>query len=119
MLQAITADPTQGLPHVACCISMGRMALFSDNKGKVALAKAAREHAVVALEKEPQSDLAHHLMGRYLRPIPPHPSRFGRAHACLCVLVSTSCAAKHITCYRLALLKASVLCSGGTGRWHS
>jgi hypothetical protein len=40
------------------------MALFSDNKGKVALAKTAREHAVVALEKEPQSDLAHHLMGR-------------------------------------------------------
>lgn len=64
MLQAILADPTHGLPHVACCISMGRMALFSDNKGKVALAKTAREQAVVALQKEPQSDLAHHLMGR-------------------------------------------------------
>lgn len=43
---------------------MGRMALFSDNKGKVALAKTARDHAVIALEKAPQMDLAHHLMGR-------------------------------------------------------
>lgn len=32
--------------------------------GQVALAKEAREHAVVAIEKEPSSDLAHHLMGR-------------------------------------------------------
>lgn len=64
--QAIEADPTHGLPHVACCISMGRMALFSDNKGKVALAKTARDHAVIALEKAPQMDLAHHLMGRYV-----------------------------------------------------
>jgi hypothetical protein len=43
---------------------MGRMALFSDNKGKVALAKTARDHAVIALEKSPHLDLAHHLMGR-------------------------------------------------------
>lgn len=45
---------------------MGRMALFSDNKGKVALAKTARDHAVIALQKAPELDLAHHLMGRYV-----------------------------------------------------
>eukprot|EP00884_Botryococcus_braunii_P006378 jgi/Botrbrau1/15741/Bobra.4_1s0109.1 len=63
--EAIQADPVHGLPHVACCISMGRMALFSDNKGKVALAKTARDHAVIALQKAPELDLAHHLMGRW------------------------------------------------------
>ncbi|BDA42221.1 probable regulator of microtubule dynamics protein 3 [Coccomyxa sp. Obi] len=63
--QAITMSPTRALPHVACCISMGRMAVFSDNKTKVRYAKEAREHAVIALEKEPGNDLAHHLMGRW------------------------------------------------------
>jgi hypothetical protein len=32
---------------------------------QVKLAKEAREQAVIALRKEPQSDLAHHLMGRW------------------------------------------------------
>lgn len=36
-----------------------------DCTAQVRLAKEAREHAVQALEKEPDSDLAHHLMGRY------------------------------------------------------
>ncbi len=30
-------SPARALPHVACCISMGRMAVFSDNKTKVCL----------------------------------------------------------------------------------
>lgn len=32
---------------------------------QVKLAKEAREQAVIALQKEPQNDLAHHLMGRW------------------------------------------------------
>ena len=31
---------------------------------QVKLAKEAREHAITALDLEPSSDLAHHLMGR-------------------------------------------------------
>jgi len=50
---------------MALCVSAGRLALFSDNKTKVRLAKEAREAAVTALEMEPGNDLAHHLMGRW------------------------------------------------------
>ncbi|KAK9814776.1 hypothetical protein WJX72_011282 [[Myrmecia] bisecta] len=63
--QAMEADPRDSLPHVACCISLGRLAIFSDNKTKVKLASEARQEAVTALEKDPTSDLAHHLMGRW------------------------------------------------------
>ena len=34
-LQAIVLAPHRALPHVAACISMGRLAVFSDNKTKV------------------------------------------------------------------------------------
>ncbi|CAL5220003.1 g1948 [Coccomyxa viridis] len=63
--QAIVLAPHRALPHVAACISMGRLAVFSDAKTKVRLAKEAREFAVVAMQKEPQDDLAQHLMGRW------------------------------------------------------
>lgn len=39
-VQAIQAAPDKGLPHVAACISMGRLAIFSDNKIKVLLLPA-------------------------------------------------------------------------------
>ena len=98
MRQAMRVSPTRALPNVACCISMGRLAVFSDNKAKVtagfncsshwyaclwqqrkclllfeeqsyvcdqvALVKDAREQAVIALQKDPNNDLAQHLMGR-------------------------------------------------------
>jgi hypothetical protein len=32
---------------------------------QVMLAKEAREQAIIAIEKDPNSDLAHHLMGRW------------------------------------------------------
>ena len=34
-LQAIVLAPNKALPHIAACISMGRLAVFSDNKTKV------------------------------------------------------------------------------------
>ena len=98
MLQAMRVSPMRAMPNVACCISMGRLAVFSDNKAKVSvvlqqdrllwlwgdsnvggvhavlkelrvrgqvkLVKDAREQAVIALRKEPDNDLAQHLMGR-------------------------------------------------------
>lgn len=51
--------------HMAACICRGRLALFSDNKTKVRLAKEAQEAARTALQLEPGNDLAHHLMGRW------------------------------------------------------
>ena len=63
--EAALAAPASGLPHAACCVSMGRMALWThDSRGKARLAAAAREQASLATEKSPESDLAHHLLGR-------------------------------------------------------
>lgn len=58
-------DSSAALPHIAACISLGRLALLSDNRTKVSLARDARQEAVTALALEPSSDLAHHLMGRW------------------------------------------------------
>lgn len=38
------------------------------SSAQVRLAKEAREFAVTAMEKEPQDDLAQHLMGRQAKP---------------------------------------------------
>ena len=38
LVQAIVLAPHRALPHVAACISMGRLAVFSDAKTKVQLA---------------------------------------------------------------------------------
>ncbi len=56
--------PENVLGHVATCVSKGRLALFVDNRSKVRLAKEAQEAARVAIQVDPTSDVAHHLMGR-------------------------------------------------------
>lgn len=64
LLQAVAEHPDNVLCHVAQCVSKGRLALFTDNKTKVRLAKEAQEAARTAIVVDPQSDIAHHLMGR-------------------------------------------------------
>ncbi|KAF6257131.1 hypothetical protein COO60DRAFT_33728 [Scenedesmus sp. NREL 46B-D3] len=63
--RAITMAPKSAGGYMASCVSRGRLALFSDNKTKVRLAKEAQEAARTALSLEPENDLAHHLMGRW------------------------------------------------------
>ncbi|KAI8467530.1 MAG: hypothetical protein J3K34DRAFT_481196 [Monoraphidium minutum] len=63
--RAVALAPEWAGGYIAECVSKGRLALFSDNKTKVRLAKEAREAAVTALALEPGNDLAHHLMGRW------------------------------------------------------
>jgi hypothetical protein len=63
--RAIAAHPTSPHGHCSACISKGRLALFTDNRSKVKLAKAAQDHARSALALDPSSDIAHHLMGRW------------------------------------------------------
>ncbi|KAI3436700.1 hypothetical protein D9Q98_006115 [Chlorella vulgaris] len=63
--KCIEADPGRVLGHVAMCISKGRLALFTDNKTKVRLAKEAQQCAYDAIACDPTSDVAHHLMGRW------------------------------------------------------
>ena len=50
---------------MAICVSKGRLALFTDNRTKVRLAKEAQEAAHTALTCDPGSDIAHHLNGRW------------------------------------------------------
>jgi tetratricopeptide (TPR) repeat protein len=63
--RATAAHPTRFEGYLGLCISKGRLALFCDNRNKVHLAKEAQDYARKALELGPESDLAHHLMGRW------------------------------------------------------
>ena len=59
------ADPSCSLAHVACCVSKGRLTFFVDNRRKVELAREARQAAYRALACDEDSDLAHHVLGRW------------------------------------------------------
>jgi len=63
--RATAAHPTRFEGYLGLCVSKGRLALFCDNRKKVLLAKEAQDCAQKALELGPESDLAHHLMGRW------------------------------------------------------
>ena len=63
--RAIAAHPSRHEGYLGACISKGRLALFCDNRNKVRLAKEAQDSARKALELGPESDIAHHLMGRW------------------------------------------------------
>ena len=64
-MQAIEADPSCALAHVASCVSQGRLTFFVDNRRKVELAREARQAAYTALACDQHSDLAHHVLGRW------------------------------------------------------
>jgi len=64
--KAIAADPNNSIGHIAACISMGRLALYTpSNKMKVKLAKDAQAAADLALKCNPCDDVAHHVNGRW------------------------------------------------------
>jgi tetratricopeptide (TPR) repeat protein len=63
--RATAAHPTRFEGYLGLCISKGRLALFCDNRNKVHLAKEAQDNARKALDLGPESDIAHHLMGRW------------------------------------------------------
>lgn len=63
--RAIQLHPDSPGGYLGACISKGRLGLFVDNRTKVRLAKEAREAAFLALERGPDNDIAHHLMGRW------------------------------------------------------
>ena len=62
---ARAADPEAGLPHCACAVARGRLALVSDARTKAHLAASARADAVAAVTKAPDCDVAHHLIARW------------------------------------------------------
>ena len=64
--QAVALDPSVVNGHIALCVSRGRLALVSENRAKIQLAKEAADDAATALRLDPRSDFAHHLMGRWV-----------------------------------------------------
>ncbi|KAG2489299.1 hypothetical protein HYH03_012131 [Edaphochlamys debaryana] len=63
--KATEADPASAWGLVATCVSRGRLALHSDNRTKVSLARQAQDDVHRALQLEPDNDVAHHLLGRW------------------------------------------------------
>lgn len=63
--QAVAADPSCSMAHIAACVAKGRLTFFVDNRKKVELAAAAAEDTEAALAADPHNDLAHHLLGRW------------------------------------------------------
>jgi tetratricopeptide (TPR) repeat protein len=63
--RAVAAHPGRAGGHVALCVATGRLALLKGNREKARLAAEAQAAARAALAADPESDLAHHLIGRW------------------------------------------------------
>ncbi|MGM0588622.1 MAG: tetratricopeptide repeat protein [Bacteroidota bacterium] len=63
--QALAVDSTSEASHYVMGVAMGRMALISGARERVAASRKIREHALKALELDAQHAGAHHLMGRW------------------------------------------------------
>ncbi len=114
----------------ATAVRAGRMALYADNKTKVQLARQAQDDVRRALELEPRSDVAWHLMGRWVRRpvgLPGRPRRalagFRRARQTQLVVCSPlqACLAlflqRHAALQRPAAPRAPPLAACRTTRW--
>lgn len=63
--RAIALHPQSPGGYLGLCVAKGRLALFTDNKTKVKLAKEAHEAAHKAVELGPDNDIAWHVTGRW------------------------------------------------------
>lgn len=61
----VNLNPADANGYIALAVSKGRLAYFSDNRSKIELAKEAEECVRNALIRNPKSDIAHHLIGRF------------------------------------------------------
>ncbi|MBI2730864.1 MAG: hypothetical protein HYX40_08960 [Sphingobacteriales bacterium] len=63
--RALTVDSTNANANCAMAIAMGRMALISSGKEKVANVKEIKRYADVALKYDPKSFKAWHILGKW------------------------------------------------------
>ena len=63
--RAIALHPQSPGGYLGVCVAKGRLALFTDNKTKVKLAKEAHEAAHNAVKFGPENDIAWHVTGRW------------------------------------------------------
>ena len=63
--KATQLNPDGSEGHFRLSVALGRLALFRGGKKKVEMSKVIKEEADKALELDPNSDLTHHVLGRW------------------------------------------------------
>lgn len=67
--KAIAACPDNSNAHLFKSVAIGRVALISGKKQQVQLSAVVKAEAEKALELDPNSDIAHHVLGRWHRKV--------------------------------------------------
>ena len=67
--KAIAACPDNSNAHLFKSVAIGRVALISGKKEQVQLSAVVKAEAEKALELDPNSDIAHHVLGRWHRKV--------------------------------------------------
>jgi tetratricopeptide (TPR) repeat protein len=63
--KALKADQKSSEANLSVAISLGKMVEFMGNKEKIQTSRKIKSHADTALQLNPRSDYAHHLLGRW------------------------------------------------------
>ncbi|RYD30790.1 MAG: hypothetical protein EOP87_15980 [Verrucomicrobiaceae bacterium] len=63
--KAFSADDGSADAHLSVAISLGKLAEFMGNKEKIGKSREIKMHADRALRLDPDSDYAHHMLGRW------------------------------------------------------
>lgn len=63
--KALSIDPQASDSYLAVAISLGKLTEFMSNKEKLVASREMKEKAERALQLNPNSDYAHHLLGRW------------------------------------------------------
>lgn len=63
--KALEADDGSADAHLSVAISTGKLAEFMGNREKIEKSREIKTHADRALELDPKSDYAHHMLGRW------------------------------------------------------
>lgn len=63
--RAVKASPKSSDPHLAVAISLGKLTPFLSSKAKIEASREIKSEADTALKINPQSDYAHHMLGRW------------------------------------------------------
>jgi tetratricopeptide (TPR) repeat protein len=67
--KAVSLDSTDGYGHVYLSIALGRVALDAGAKKRIQMSKEIKKHAELAIQYNPDMDIAYHVLGRWHRKI--------------------------------------------------
>jgi len=64
-VQALKLKPDNPRAHLTSAVTLGRLALWSNNQRKIEISRTVRERVVAALTLSPNDDVALHVLGRW------------------------------------------------------